>query len=308
MNKVLLALATSALATGFVAATPLQAEVSAGPFDKIKKGLKKAKKKKKEAEQAVAEAEAVVDTVDSVRRSNGRTVLGGAGAGSSAASKKKRGRSGSDCNSAVSTLSTYPCTAKGYGHAGRAGPAPARLTKLTKCAGIPIKNAFVGNLGEYTFQNGLNTESRRGLINRTPVAPENGCIMPSMGTYDTLYIEVPTSKLNAVKGGWKMQCVNSETGKMANSEAFPRWYNTKGKDVMLHTGNSLGYTPTASGSNSDRSTAWAKDLKRRGMSMFGFNMPNLHTDAGTDFYCQYYNAESGMSVVAFQYRRSAANS
>ncbi|MEM6908586.1 MAG: hypothetical protein AAF494_07885 [Pseudomonadota bacterium] len=281
MQKSILMAASMALAAGFVVAP---APVEAEQFKGLGKKLKKAKKKAEEAEQAVETVDAVV---------NGR----GVGVGASA--------DGSNCNANRGSNSNSPCTAKGKGHAGRAGPAPAKYTSLTKCAGIPIKNAFIGQYGDYTFSSGLNTEERRGIINREPVSPSGGCIMPSMGTYDVLYIEVPTAQLNSLKGGYEMQCINTSTGKQANDEARPRWYNTSGKDIMLHTGHSLGYTPTASGSNSDRTAAWEKDLKRRGMSMFGFNMPNLHTDGGTDFYCQYYNSASGKSVVAFQYRRSA---
>jgi hypothetical protein len=104
-----------------------------------------------------------------------------------------------------------------------------------------------------------------------------------------------------------MQCINASTGKMNEDNLNPAAHNIKGKDIMLHHGNSAGYTPTAGGSISDRSGAWDADLKKRGMTMFGFNMPALHTDSGTDFYCQYYNDATGESIAAFMYRRSAGN-
>lgn len=271
MNKFVLAIASGAIAVSSFAVTSEPVEASSGPFDKIRK-------KVKEVENEAKKAEDVVETVTSV---TGAPVTG------------------------TTAGSNYPRTAKGKGHAGRAGPAPAKYTSLTKCANVSIKNAFIAKMGDYTFQSGLSTEERSGLINREPVQPNGGCIMPSMGTYDWLYMEIPTAQLASMKGGYEMQCINTKTGKNANDEARPRWYNLSGKDVMLHTGHSLGYKPTASGSNSDRSTAHKKDLERRGMTMFGFNMPNLHTDAGTDYYCQYYNKGTGQSIVAFQYRRSA---
>jgi hypothetical protein len=281
MKKIILAAAGIALAASFTAApAPAQAE----QFRSLGKKLKKAKKK-------VEQAAEIAERVDSVAR-GGRPAVGASA-------------DGSQCNANRGSNSNSPCTAKGLGHAGRAGPAPAKYTSLTQCAGVPIRNAFIAQYGSYTFSSGINTEDRTGLINRENVQPTGGCIMPSMGSYDVLYIEVPTARLNAMKGGFEMQCINTKTGKQAIDQARPRWYNTRGKDIMLHTGHSLGYTPTASGSNSDRTAAWEADLKRRGMSMFGFNMPNLHTDSGTDFYCQYYNSASGKSVVAFQYRRSA---
>ncbi len=273
-----------------LAATSIAAPAEAGPFDKLKKAAKKVEKKAREAEQ-------VADTVDRASRGQLPVSRSRAGVGASA--------DGSYCNANKGSNSNSPCTAKGLGHAGRAGPAPAKYTGLTKCAGLPISNAFIGQWGKYSFSSGINTEERSGIIDRENVSATLGCITPSMGTGDVLYMEVPASQLKSLSGGFEMQCVDMASGKQANDAARPSWNNVTGKDIMLHTGNSLGYTPTASGSNSDRSGAWDADLKKRGKAMLGFNMPALHTDAGTDFYCQYYNKGSGKSVVAFAYRRSA---
>jgi hypothetical protein len=268
MKHLLITAASLTIAAVGLAAVPAEA----GPFDKLKKAVKK-------VEKTAEDANEVVDTVDDAQRTNGRSLLGAAAGGRTVA------------------------TATGGG--GRAGPVPAKYASLTQCAGLPIDNAFIGKWGDYTFQKGLSQESRSGVIDREPVSASNGCFMPSMGSGDVLYVEVPAKQWAAMKGGWKMQCVDMATGQNANPSALPSWSNVSGKDVMLHTGNSLGYTPTASGSNSSRSGAWDADLERRGMHMLGFNMPNLHTDKGTDFYCQYYNEASGKSVVAFAYRRSA---
>ncbi len=279
MNKTLFTAVGLALMTA-----SFSAPAEAGPFDKLKSKIKKVEKKAKEVEQTAAEAEAIVESVSG-----------------------KRGRATTNRRGGVMQYAGQrrPQAAKGLGHAGRAGPAPAKFTSLTKCAGLSIQNAMIGQLGRYTYQDGLQQESLTGLINREQTAPVSGCVMPSLGTGDVLYLEVPAAQLKASGNNFRMQCVDMNTGQNANSAAFPAAHNIAGKDIMLHTGNSAGYTPTHAGSISDRSGAWDKDLKRRGMAMMGFNMPNLHTDSGTDFYCQYYSKETGKSAVAFAYRRSA---
>ncbi|MEL7217627.1 MAG: hypothetical protein AAGK01_04255, partial [Pseudomonadota bacterium] len=62
-------------------------------------------------------------------------------------------------------------------------------------------------------------------------------------------------------------------------------------------------TPTAAGSNSSRSGAYEKYLDGRGRSMLTFAMPSLHTDPGTDFFCQHYNKNTGQIALAFTFRR-----
>lgn len=271
-------------------------EVQAGPFDKLKSAVKKTKKKVKKAEQAMEEVAQAAEVVDAVADGRVDPTAGINPIGRDAAIRQ-----------GMRQRSNYPTTATGKPHAGRAGSPSSKYTSLTKCAGLPISNAFIAQSGTYTFQDGLNTEERTGLLNREPVTASSGCIMPSMGTYDVLYMEVPTAQYDKMKYSMKMQCINQSTGKQANDAARPSWSNVAGKDVALHTGHSTGYTTTASGSNSDRSGAWDRELKKRGKTMLGFNMPPLHTDSGTDFYCQYLDTKSGKSVAAFAYRRSAGN-
>ncbi len=293
MNKFLmLGAAAMSLSLGMNASV-----AEAGPFDKLKKAAKKVERAANEVEKAAEDAKDAADTVEAVSKGQVPTRRGGVNSvGRDAAIRQ-----------GMAQRSNYPKTAKGKAHAGRAAPAPAKYTSLTKCAGLPISNAFIAQNGTYTFQNGLNSEERTGLIDREPVSASNGCIMPSMGTYDVLYMEVPTAQYDKMKYDMQMQCIDQSTGKQNPDNMVPSWNNVSGKDVALHTGHSLGYKTTASGSNSDRSAAWDKDLKSRGKTMLGFNMPPLHTDAGTDFYCQYYNKASGKSVAAFAYRRSAGN-
>ncbi len=269
------AAACVALAAGFAAAP---APAAAGPFDSIKKAVKKVDKKKREAEE-------VVETVERVRQgATGSTRGGFANRGST---------------------SNSPRTARAPGHAGNAGPAPAKYTGQLKCANLGLGNAFVGREGKYTFSQGISTEERTGLTERTNVSAQNGCFFPGLGVGDVLYVEVDKAKYK--KYDYKIQCVSYDGSEQLDNVHGPKINNYKGKDVMLHTGNSLGFTPTASGSNSSRSGAYDKYLDGRGRTMITFNFASLHTDkAGTDFYCQWFDKNSGKSALAFTYRRGPA--
>ena len=122
---------------------------------------------------------------------------------------------------------------------------------------------------------------------------------------DILYVEFDKNRFQ--KYDYKMQCVSYDGSEQLDTTNGPRTFNYTGKDVMLHTGHSLGYTPTASGSNSDRSGAYDKYLDGRGRAMATINFGALHTDkSGTDFYCQWYNEKTGKSALGLTFRRGPA--
>ncbi len=302
MNKVLLALAGSALAASFITATPVQAEMTAGPFDKIKKKVKKAKK-------AAEEAEAVVDEVEAARRTNGRSVVNrviGASSGDSATTIQSDGGGGnSGCYVGTTAGANYPCTARAPDHAGNAGPAPTKYADMNKCADVGLGNAFVGRAGNYSFSQGIATEERTGLLARRPVTPVNGCIYEGLGIGDVLYVEFDKNKYQ--KFAYNIQCVSFDGSEQQDNVFGPKIGNYTGKAIMLHSGNSTGYTPTASGSNSDRSGAYDKYMDKRGRTFTTFNFEALHTDkSGTDFFCQWFDKKTGESALALTYRRGPA--
>lgn len=266
MKKYALALAGGMLATGLVAVAPEPVEAS-GPFDSLKKATKK-------GERAAKEAKDAADTVGSILGSG---------------------------NKGNSNSSTTGSRFKGY--KGKADPAPAKFVQQLNCASLGQGNAFIARDGEYTFSAGINTEKRYGLIDRKPVEPTSGCLYPSMGVYDVLYLEVDKAKYEKDKYSYDLQCVAYDGSLQLDRSTRPPLDNYKGKDVMLHTGHSLGYTPTASGSNSSRSGEYDKYLASRGRAMITFNMPPLHTDRGTDFFCQHYNKNTGKVALAFTFRR-----
>lgn len=293
MKTLALALATSILASGFIAAAPVHAEMASGPFDKLKKKAKKVK-------EAVETVDQVANEADKARRSKGRSVVNGVMGGS--ASGVGASADGSQCNANRGSNSNSPCTARAPGHAGVAGPTPAKYANATKCASLGIGNAFVARAGEYTFQQGISTESRTGLLDRRNVTPVNGCVFEGLGIGDVLYVEFDKAKFD--KYSFRIQCVSYDGSEQQDNVFGPKIGNYGGKAIMLHTGNSTGYTPTASGSNSDRNTAYDKYMDGRGRTFTTFNFEALHTDkAGTDFYCQWFNRNTGESALALTYRR-----
>ncbi|MDN3646174.1 hypothetical protein QWY75_08140 [Pontixanthobacter aestiaquae] len=289
MKKSILAVAGLAIAT-----TGFSAAADAGPFSKLRDKVKKVEKKVEEVEEAVEDVEEVVDAVDSVSRGNGPRAVRAPGGRNAAIRQGMRQRS------------NYPKTARPKSHAGIAGPMPAKFKSATQCANVGLSNAFIAQAGDYTFSQGISTEERSGLLNRVNVTPTNGCVFPAMGVFDVLYVEVDKVAYN--KGRYALQCVSYDGKLQLDNVNAPPQDNYSGKDVMLHTGNSTGYTPTATGSNSSRSNQYKKVLDARGKKMITFNMPGLHTDRGTDFYCQHYDKNTGKSTLAFTFRRGPTGS
>ncbi|MEQ3745083.1 MAG: hypothetical protein ABNH53_02455 [Henriciella sp.] len=194
------------------------------------------------------------------------------------------------------------------------GPA-ANLVGLTKCAGLSLTNAMIGNVGTYTFQQGFSTEERTGLINRRDAAFSDGCILPSMRAHEAVYMEVDTNAYEAMgnSNDWTMQCLKSAApseGAVNDSEPKGEYpYKVTGvseKDMMLHCGNSEGISECAEGSNSSRASAWSDLVESRGKTMLSVYMTasTLAPAGGEKLYCQYYNKPSGKSLFAFEYLRT----
>ncbi|WBY17484.1 hypothetical protein PF049_04850 [Erythrobacteraceae bacterium WH01K] len=282
-------------ATGMALISTMPAEAQAGPFDKLKKAARS-------VEQTARDAKRVKDAVEDAERTKGRSILSGI-AGSAASS------SGGGCFSSHSgSSSASACTAKGKGHGGRAGPAPAKYTAMTKCSTLELTNVMMGRLGEYTYQEGISTQKRTGLIDREPAAVSDGCILPSMGTYDSIYFEVDEQQYKAMGNSddWDMQCLDSLTGEPWDQITLePAMNSVKGRNMLLHCGNSEGIAECATGSNRDRQTAYQKKLKQRGKTAISFTMHDYHQESGRDYYCQFYNRKTGTSLVGFHWRLSA---
>lgn len=287
MKKHIFAVAGLSVAVSSFAVTAV-----AGPFDSIRNKVKKVEREAAEVEEAVADVKEVADTVDRANRTNGRSLLGDV----------LGGLTGGGTGCGTTAMSSYPCTAQDPAHVGRAAPIPAKFLSQTQCANLNVGNAFIGRGGKYTFSQGISTQERSGIVDRAAVQASNGCVFPTMGVGDILYVEVDRDQYK--KHSYAIQCVSYDGTEQLNNVNGPSVNNYSGKDVMLHAGHSLGYEPTATGSNASRSGAYDKVLKSRGREMLTFNFGAIHTDKkGTDFFCQWYDKDQGKSAVAFAYRR-----
>jgi hypothetical protein len=189
------------------------------------------------------------------------------------------------------------------------GTPDASLIELTECTDLELSNIILGYDGNYTFKNGFKKEKRSGFIKREKGKASHGCILPSLNSGQTAYLEVDSKKFKALgnSNSWTMQCVRSnnlDAGVLTNE--YPREGFLSGKAMMLHCGNSEGIKECAKGSNSSRSGAWKKKLEKDGKKMFSFKAikATLAPKGGEKVYCQYYNSDSGKSLFAFEYLRT----
>lgn len=195
------------------------------------------------------------------------------------------------------------------------GKPAASLTSMVNCTALKPTNIVVGNMGNYTFQDGFSSEERSGLINRTPASLTDGCILPSIASRQIIYMEVDTAAYKAMgsSNDWSMQCVrsaNPSAGAVGQDEPKTEYPYTvdyiAGKDMMLHCGNSENIDECAEGSNSSRSGAWDKQLKARGKTMLSIhgNASTLAPVGGENLFCQYYNSKTREGLFAFEYLRT----
>jgi hypothetical protein len=215
----------------------------------------------------------------------------------------------------TTTTTTVTTTGAAAGStAGRSGtPKP---TELTQCDSLRPSKVTYGKLGDYTFSQGMSTETRTGFINRRDVSFESGCVLPNLETNEIMYLEFDTAKLKAAghPNGYETQCVKIDDrayGAVNVTETrseYPSNDSVLGESHMrLACGNSEGISECTNGSNSDRATAADKDLKARGKTALSFMMvPTRRSDtpkSGERLYCQYYNKNSGKSLFGYEYFR-----
>lgn len=191
----------------------------------------------------------------------------------------------------------------------------AKRMDITTCSKLKPENIITGNMGDYTFEQGMSSEKRSGFLNRVSGSLKNGCVLPSMQPQQATYMEVDEKAYKAMgsSNDWEMQCVRSDdpsagalTQKENKSEAPYHVGVLAGKDMMLHCGNSEGVKKCATGSNSSRSSAWKKDLESRGKIMLSISAhtSQLAPTQGERIYCQWYNKSKNKSLFAFEYLRA----
>lgn len=195
------------------------------------------------------------------------------------------------------------------------GKPAASLISMVNCTSLKPTNIIIGEMGNYTFQDGFSSEERSGLINRKSASLTDGCILPSIASRQIIYMEVDTAAYEAMgsSNDWSMQCVKSadpSAGAVGQDEPKTEYPYTvdyiAGKDLLLHCGNSEGIDECAEGSNSSRSGAWDKQLKARGKTMLSIhgNTSTLAPVGGENLFCQYYNSKTREGLFAFEYLRT----
>lgn len=185
------------------------------------------------------------------------------------------------------------------------------LIAFTTCSDIKIENVVVGELGNYTYKKGFSNEELQAFVNRKPNEAKQGCILPSLNSREVMYLEVDSKAFAKTSSSWEMQCVKSDNPSAGaideGRDQYPANVNyLSDKHMMLHCGHDQeNVEKCATGKMSDLAAAHDADLKKRGKTSFsflatvGWNSPNN----GEKLYCQYYNADSGQSLFAFEYLR-----
>lgn len=192
------------------------------------------------------------------------------------------------------------------------GTPSSSLTSQTKCAGLTLSNVTIGNLGEYTFQQGFSKEKRTGFINRKSGTTTGGCIAPSLQADEILYFEVDEKQYKATDKGndYAWQCVRSDNPG-AGTTNYWTWHSDRylgDSHMKLHCGNDQGVSDCATGTNSSRASSYKTDRRKRGKYGISFlARRNEHSSASNEkLYCQYYNKRTGKSLVAFEYLSAPA--
>lgn len=267
MKKFIITLACSSMALGAMAASdPASAQF---------RGLRDAVKKATGSDEAGEVAEEAAERATGSKRSSGQGIF-------------SRGSRSATAETAVAKTVGGP------------GPVPSKFTSQLSCANLGIGNAFIGRDGKYTFSKGISTETRSGLLERRNVSPTNGCMFEGLSLRDVLYVEFDAGRYN--KRDYKMQCVAYDGSEQLGNTNGPSIGGFAGRAIMLHTGNSTGYTPTASGSNRSRTTAYENHMKNRGRTYTTVAFPAAQ--GSKDFFCQMYNENTGKSAFGLTFRRS----
>jgi len=271
-NTIYLLAGAALLSTGHAA-------TAADPFGGLKSAVKKVKKKKKKVDDAVEiiDRAASPSSVRSINR------------GSTSASPR---------------VATKTPTRTDY----KMGTPSANLTSQTKCTGLALSQVTIGNLGEYTFQQGFSKEKRTGFINRKSGKVSKSCIItPGLQSREILYFEVDRAKYKALDKGndFEWQCVRSDNPGAGVTDYW-NWNSDQylgDSHMKLHCGNDQGISNCATGTNSSRASAYSADMKKRGKYGISFMARTTEKYRGPTekLYCQYYNKRTGQSLVGFEY-------
>ena len=189
-------------------------------------------------------------------------------------------------------------------------------TSITQCDSMSPSKIVYGHLGDYTFSQGMSTETRTGFIDRRDVSFESGCILPNLTSGDVMYLEYDTAALRTqgYPNDFETQCIKIDDRAYDTVNAAEGLSEYPSNDtylgdshLRLACGNSEGISECTNGRNSDRASAASADLKARGKTALSFFMTRTRSSStpkpGERLYCQYYNKASGKSLFGYEYFR-----
>ena len=243
--------------------------------------------------------------------------------GCSSLAQMATGGGGSESSGGGGGDSSGAAVAKGP----EADPNPEIVDKMLSCIpDLKPQDVQYGKVTEYEFTEGMNTDTRKGFIEREPVEMTNGCYLGELEPTDCVSLTVDTEKYAELGNSnkWDVQCVYAHepsAGVIGNRTAMypivmdrlkPQWM------VLMCNNNVEGDYECAEGNNSKRGGIWRDKLKAEGKTQLGFcvnenvayqETPYEDTDypGGRYLYCQYYNKTTKKSAVAWQHRVVANN-
>lgn len=189
-------------------------------------------------------------------------------------------------------------------------------TSITQCDSMSPSKIVYGRLGDYTFSQGMSTETRTGFIDRRDMSFESGCILPNLTSGDVMYLEYDTAALRAqgYPNDFETQCIKIDDrayGAVNIAEGLSEYPSNDtylgDSHLRLACGNSEGISECTNGRNFDRASAASADLKARGKTALSFFMTRTRISStpkpGERLYCQYYNKVSGKSLFGYEYFR-----
>jgi hypothetical protein len=196
------------------------------------------------------------------------------------------------------------------------GSGAPKPTSITQCDGTRPSKITYGRLGEYTFSQGMSTETRTGFVDRRDVSFESGCILPNLTSGDVMYLEYDTTTLRGMgyPNDFETQCIKIDDrpyGAVNVAEGRSEYPSNDSylgdSHLRLACGNSVGISECTNGRNSDRASEASADLSQRGVKALSFFMTRTRSSAtprpGERLYCQFYNKTSGKSLFGYEYFR-----
>ncbi len=175
------------------------------------------------------------------------------------------------------------------------------------CRGEKPVDAFVGQLGDYKYKEGLENHEEKAVLNRRKVKPEKGCVFSGLGPKDYLitYYKKPKSFREHVI---KAQCVNAANPEEQIDGIDLGLSPATGNEVLLSCGSKEKYECADKGVGA-LNQEFDDRLEKKGQMAFEFSFPDGTAmgekawDAlkGKKVFCQYWDEETKKVFVAVEW-------